>query len=265
MAAFDSWESYCYPPPDQGTLRNKEGLRDPDKLRRFEYAAVQARQFEVMAGVASVDKTFDAGHVRQIHAHLFQDVFAWAGEYRRVNMSKGGSPGGFADVGSNQIDRYLGDVSRLVQGIEWAKLDRVEFGQAAANVFAHLNQAHPFREGNGRTSKVFMEPVAQRSAFTLDYARVSPLEWNHASAMSAPDLGSYPVFPESLVPVFTKIAVERAPASAGSEAGAERVRVRNPNIAYAPGRGPTGSPSVGVAKPYIPRGVSRGKDQGMER
>lgn len=265
MAAFDSWESYLYPPPDQGTLRNKEGLRDPDMLRRFEYAAVQARQFEVMAGVASVDKTFDAGHVRQIHAHLFQDVFDWAGEYRRVNMSKGGSPGGFADVGSNQIDRYLGDVSRLVQGTEWAKLDRVEFGQAAANVFAHLNQAHPFREGNGRTSKVFMEHVAQRSAFTLDYARVSPLEWNNASAMSAPDLCGYPVFPESLVPVFTKIAVERAPASASSEAGAERVRVRNPNIAYAPGRGPAGSLSQGLSKSHVSRGVARGKDQGMER
>ena len=64
-------------------------------------------------------------------------------------MSKGGSPGGFADVGSNQIDLYLGDVSCLVQGTEWAKLDRAEFGQAAAYVFAHLNQVHPFREGNG--------------------------------------------------------------------------------------------------------------------
>lgn len=265
MTVFGSWESYLYPPPDHGTLRNKPGLRDPDKLRRFEYAAVQARQFELMNGVASVDKTFDAAHVRQIHAYLFQDVFEWAGEYRRVNMSKGGSPGGFADVGAGQIDRYLGDMSRLVQGADWARLDRSGFGQAAADVFAHLNQAHPFREGNGRTSKIFMEHVAEQSEFTLDYARVSPLEWNNASAMSAPDLGSYPVFPESLVPVFTKIAVERTSAPASAEAGAERARGRNPNIAYAPGRGPAGSPSAAVAKPYIPRGVARGKDQGMER
>lgn len=184
---------------------------------------------------------------------------------RESNMSKGGSPGGFADVGSNQIDLYLGDVSCLVQGTEWAKLGRAEFGQAAANVFAHLNQAHPFREGNGRTSKVFMEHVAQRSAFTLDYARVSPLEWNSASVMSAPDLGSYPVYPESLVPVFTKIAVERTPAPTSAEAGAERARARNPNIAYAPGQRPKGSQSAGVAKPSIARGVARGKDQGMER
>lgn len=265
MADFSSWESYLYPAPDQGTLRNKAELRDPLELRRFEYAAVKARQFELMAGVASVDKSFDAAHVKQIHAYLFQDVFAWAGEYRSVNMSKGGSPTGFADVGSKQIDQYLGDVSRLVQGTEWSKFDRAEFGQAAANVFAHLNQAHPFREGNGRTSKVFMEHVAERSDFTLDYARVSPLEWNNASAMSAPDLGSYPVYPESLVPVFTKIAAERNPTQASPEAGAERVRVRNPSIAYAPGKGPTGSLSQGASKPYTPRGVSRGNDQGMER
>lgn len=265
MADFGSWESYLYPPPDQATLRNKAELHDPVELRRFEYAAVQARQYELMAEVASVDKTFDAAHVQQIHAHLFQDVFEWAGEFRSVNMSKGGSLVGFADLESGQIDRYLGDVSRLVQATEWERLDRASFGREAANVFAHLNQAHPFREGNGRTSKVFMEHVAERSAFRLDYARVSPLEWNNASAMSAPDLGSYPVYPESLVPVFTKIAVERNPAQLSPEAGAERVRVRNPNIAYAPGQGPTGALSKGTSRPYTSRGVSRGKDQGMER
>ena len=83
--------------------------------------------------------------------------------------------------------------------------------------------------------------------------------------MSAPDLGSYAVFSESLMLVFTKIAVERTPVSASAERGAERARARDPNIAYALGRGPTGSSSAGVAKPNMPSGVSSGKDQGMER
>jgi cell filamentation protein len=68
-------------------------------------------------------------------------------------------------------------------------------------VFAYLNQAHPFREGNGRTSKVFMEEVAEQSRFTLDFSRVAPDQWNQASMLSRPDLLAYEPVPNSLVPV----------------------------------------------------------------
>lgn len=69
----------------------------------------------------------------------------------------------FADVESGEIDRYLNDVHRLVEATDWSELDRRAFGERAATVFAYLNQAHPFREGNGRTSKIFMEHVAELS------------------------------------------------------------------------------------------------------
>jgi cell filamentation protein len=62
----------------------------------------------------------------------------------------------------------------MVVGTEWESLDRESFAARAAAVFALLNQAHPFREGNGRMSKVFMEQVAERSRFTLDFTRVTP-------------------------------------------------------------------------------------------
>ncbi|MFD0760412.1 Fic family protein [Arthrobacter ulcerisalmonis] len=45
-------------------------------------------------------------------------------------------------------------------------------------MFAYVNQAHPFREGNGRTSKVFMAHVAEQSPYRFDFARVSPEQWN---------------------------------------------------------------------------------------
>lgn len=105
-------------------------------------------------------------------------------EYRTQNMLKSGTMRGFADVNTGEIDSYLAYAKRLVQQTGWGRLDRDQFGAAAATVFAHVNQAHPFREGNGRSSKVFMEHVAQQSRFTLDYARVSPQVWNQASEFS---------------------------------------------------------------------------------
>lgn len=219
---FDSWESYFYPETidwtGQGTLRNKFDERDADVLHVKEYARAAVRQRELMAGTVDIARTYDAAHVRAIHRHLFQDVYEWAGEYRTVNMSKG--PGhGFGDVQTGEVDRYLTDVSRLVRATEWGRLDHDQFAGRAAGVFAYLNQAHPFREGNGRTSKVFLEHVAERSRFTLDYDRVSPEVWNQASMLSGPDLNSYPPVPDSLVPVFRAIAQPRAATPAVTNQG----------------------------------------------
>ncbi|MGQ0466155.1 MAG: Fic/DOC family protein [Sporichthyaceae bacterium] len=153
------------------------------------------------------------GLLRAIHRHLFGDVYAWAGEYRRVNLRK--SVGrDFADVGTGEIDAYLGDVHRLVVATGWDRLERAEFVEACAEVFAHLNQAHPFREGNGRTSKMFMEYVAELSPFAFDFGRVTPDEWNQGSMLSAPDLYSYAPVPGSLLPVFDAVVVPRPAARA---------------------------------------------------
>lgn len=58
---------------------------------------------------------------------------------------------------------------------------------------------------------MFLQQVADLSAWRLDYTRVTPEVWNQGSELSGPDLGSYPPVPDSLVPVFRAIVVERAP------------------------------------------------------
>ncbi|MBW9207972.1 Fic family protein [Mumia sp. zg.B17] len=210
MTTFDTWESYFYPPPDHTVLRNLFDVRDSTMLRKLEYRATNRRWSELKADPTLVDHTFDAAHVRAIHKYMFQDVYEWAGDYRTQNIVKPGAMRGFADVRTGEVDRYLTDVQRLVNTTEWGRLPRIEFAVAAASVFAHLNQAHPFREGNGRSSKAFMEHVAMRSKFKLDYPRVDQAWWNRASASSCPALDKYEPVPDSLVPVFRAMAVERA-------------------------------------------------------
>jgi cell filamentation protein len=211
---FDSWESYFYPDTIDpltgiGTLRNLYDERDARVLSRMEYTDTTVRAVQLGNGEVDVPRTIDGEHLRAIHGHLFQDVYGWAGEYRTVEMSKG--PGrGFGEVRSGEVDRYLSDAQRLVTSTDWAKISRNDFVATASTVFAYVNQAHPFREGNGRTSKVFMAHMAEQSPYRFDFARVSPEQWNAGSAMSRPDRFSYAPEPASLVPVFAAVTVDRA-------------------------------------------------------
>jgi cell filamentation protein len=266
----ERWAEYFYPETYdttrmQGTLVNKFGERDDDVLGVLEHAAAARRQRELMSGDVELPRTFDAQHVKAIHEHLFQDVYEWAGEYRDVPIYKG-TPVGFADVGSGQVDQYLGDVHRLVEATPWARLNRDEFGERAAEVFAYLNQAHPFREGNGRTSKVFMEHVAELSSFTLDYDRVSPQQWNEASKWSGPDLMAYEPHPADLVPVFRTIAVDRDPARQAADEPASRapraVRASFPtSAADALRKGPSSTPQARHSGSTTPdRSYGTGRD-----
>ncbi|MCL2850598.1 MAG: Fic family protein [Micrococcales bacterium] len=212
-----AWESYFYPETydpvaREGTLRNLFGERDAQVLKRLEYVHTAKRQSELLAGDVDVGLAFDAAHVRAVHRHLFQDVYEWAGQYRTVAITKG-TPGGFAETA--EIDRYLADVHRLTCQTVWAGLGRDELAERAAEVFAYLNHAHPFREGNGRTSKVFLVHLVNQSSFGLDFTRVAPDEWNTASRDSGPDLGSYDPVPDSLVPVFAALVVDGPPATLG--------------------------------------------------
>lgn len=146
-----SWAEYFYPETFdastmRGTLRNQFGERDHGVLSALEFGSITRRQRQLMSGEVDVLRTYDASHVRSIHRHLFQDVYDWAGEYRTVNLFKS-TPTGFADVKGGEIRRYLKGVQGLIKATPWPTLDLDEFAERAATVFAYLNQAHPFREG----------------------------------------------------------------------------------------------------------------------
>ena len=209
---FDTWESYFYPETidpatGYGTLRNLYGERDARVLARLEYVETSGRAQQIDNGTITIARTYDGDHMRAIHWHLFQDVYEWAGQYRRVNIFKG--PGrSFGDVLTGELDRYLHDIHQLITHTPWSQLDRHEFVDQAATVFAYVNQAHPFREDNGRTSKLFMQHVAEQADYRFDYARVTPEVWNQASALSGPDLYSYEPEPTLLIPVFDAITTQ---------------------------------------------------------
>ena len=93
MARHYEWEDYFW--PGTTVLANKLGVTDAGGLRRVEYLYAAQRQQEITDGHVAVPDTFDAEHLKAVHAHLFGDVYEWAGQWRTVNMTKNSST--FAD------------------------------------------------------------------------------------------------------------------------------------------------------------------------
>lgn len=175
-------DPYLY--PGTGVLRNLLGIRDADRLEVAERKLVVNRTRQGPPG-----GNFDAKHLRAIHKHLFQDVFDWAGEFRTLEIAKGGSQFQFCrfiDVGLADIHRRIVE-RRFLEG-----LTAEAFCDEAAPIIGDLNYVHPFREGNGRTQVEFLRQLAFRAGHDLTPASIDPVGWIAASR--AAHLGDYQPF-----------------------------------------------------------------------
>ena len=77
-------DPYVY--PGLQVLKNIPGFRDEQTLKIFEYEQSAIRSAELVRKPHS--QKFDLQHLQALHKHLFQDVYAWAGQIRTVNLRK---------------------------------------------------------------------------------------------------------------------------------------------------------------------------------
>src|SRR5262245_51120680 len=134
---MSDWDSYFYPGTE--VLRNKLDIEDAEKLAKAERRLVQAR---IEQGCPKGN--FDFEHFQAIHQHLFQDVYLWAGEPRKVPLFKGDS----TFMHPDRLEMGMHDVHRRVVEANFLKGMNVwEFSEKAAEIIGDINHAHPFREG----------------------------------------------------------------------------------------------------------------------
>lgn len=155
-------DPYCYAGTD--VLKNKAKLKDEKLLSEFEVEMSTLRSREPLP-----DGAFDPAHYQAVHRYLFQDVYAWAGKYREVQMSKGGSVfchPEFIAGQAKKLFRSLGDE------VFMGGASRTDFIAAVAEFLAELNAIHCFRDGNGRAQLTFMHLVAERAGHPLKLERV---------------------------------------------------------------------------------------------
>ena len=170
-------DPYKYPGTD--VLRNLPDIRDPLRLAAFEANATVARLAELDA--VPLNSGFDVAHVKAIHRYIFQDVYAWAGEFRTVNISKG--RGWFAAPAF--VESVLDTIFRKLQGENHLKGTNAEsFAGRAGFYLGEINAVHPFREGNGRAQREFIRQLGVAAGFSIDWSRTSREQMNDASRES---------------------------------------------------------------------------------
>lgn len=155
---------YCYPGTD--VLKNKLNIRDAVELAKFEAEISNQRaQEEIPQG------NLDYTHYRALHKHLFQDVYDWAGEPRKIRIGKSGNWFCFPENIDAQMTKLFAD---LAAQSHFANLEKGEFAKRATHFLADLNAIHPFRDGNGRTQLSFLGIVAEEAGHPLDFEKFEP-------------------------------------------------------------------------------------------
>ena len=173
----DSSDPYTYPGTD--VLRNTLDIRDPSQLAAFEANATTARLIEVDA--APIEGRIDVAHLKAIHRYIFQDVYSWAGEFRTVNISKGGHLFGVAAF----VEPALHEVLRKLPGERLLiGSDPKTFAMRAGYYMGEMNAVHPFRDGNGRAQREFIRELAMQAGFVIDWSRVTRAQMMAASLES---------------------------------------------------------------------------------
>lgn len=182
--SIDSSTSNCY----EGTtcLINKWGITDENKLKEFEGAVTFAKASELELN--PISDTFDVEHYKAIHKYLFEDIYDWAGEYRTVNISKKGTKFASADQISDLMNACF---MRLKDNNYFQNKSFDEFVDNIVDFYCVTNMIHPFREGNGRTQRLFISQLIRFNNYDIDFSSIDKDELMIATIHAANGITDY--------------------------------------------------------------------------
>ena len=165
--SLDPLSANCY--PGTTVLINRFGIREEEKLNEVESVLSSARYAEWLSSPRC--RTFDFAHYRAIHRHLFSDLYDWAGEIRTVDISKKGTVFCAAEKIETQADLIF---RHLKQYNAFTELPRDIFVASLVDLYCATNELHPFREGNGRTQRLFLSQLTDNAGYCIRFAEIDP-------------------------------------------------------------------------------------------
>ena len=176
--SIDSLTADCY--PGTSCLINKLDIRDEEMLAEYEAMVTTAKV--ALLEQNPLPGNFDFDHYRAIHKFLFEDLYAWAGQLRTVDMSKKGT----AFVKAGEI-KMLGEkaFARLNHRHNFAGLAHEDFVENIVDFYSVINLLHPFREGNGRTQRIFFTQLIRTAGYNIDFSEIDTDELMVATIQAA--------------------------------------------------------------------------------
>ena len=135
---------------DNGTLINKFGIRDVQELAQKEFEITAQRELYLLNQNIVIK---DVSAFAKINKFLFMPLYDWAGKYRTGNFYKGNTA--FLDY--NRFNYAEEDINHVL-ALRKEKDELI--AEDYAQLMDLLNYMHPFREGNGRSTRLFLQCYA---------------------------------------------------------------------------------------------------------
>ena len=166
---------------ETGVFKNRLGIHNAKDFQRAENDYAKSRLYELEHD-GGLKGNFDSLHLRSLHHYLFQDVYEWAGRTRGDEIEIDGvyfssapllSKGEITFELSHRVNERLEHVLASVINVGFTGLNHNEFTTRVADLLSQLNAIHPFREGNGRTQRAFVNELARSARYFLDWGVVS--------------------------------------------------------------------------------------------
>ena len=131
--------------------------------------------------VQPIAGAFDLDHLCAIHRFLFQDVYPWAGDLRVVDFDRSQDPYTHPDKLLAETNQLLSQLARenYLRGLGFEP-----FTERLTFYIHNLYKIHPFRDGNGRSIRAFLEQLSRAAGYEFDLGR-APQNERHRTAQKA--------------------------------------------------------------------------------
>lgn len=141
-------------------LENKLGLTSSAELARMEEQLSKKKAVLLFEkGILDFLPAGKFSTLQAIHRYLFEDIYEFAGEIRKVNMAKGN----FRFAPLMYLDAALENIDKMPQS---------DFDEIIEK-YVEMNIAHPFREGNGRSARIWLDHMLkQEIGKVIDWSKV---------------------------------------------------------------------------------------------
>lgn len=142
------------------TLENKLGITDSAELAREEERISKKKAIELFeSGMLDESEPGTYKTLQAIHKYLFEEIYSFAGQTRYVNIAKGNFR--FAPV------MYLENSLKNIEKMPQSNFEEI------IEKYVEMNVAHPFREGNGRSTRIWLDHILRHKiGKVIDWSKV---------------------------------------------------------------------------------------------
>ena len=154
------------------TLENKLGITSSAELATQEERLSKKRALELFeSGMLHKLEAGTFKTLQTIHKQLFMDIYDFAGKVRSVNIAKGG----FRFVPAMYLLDALKQIERMPQSTFNEIIEK----------YVEMNVAHPFREGNGRSTRIWLDLILKKELqLVIDWSKVNKEDYLSAMERS---------------------------------------------------------------------------------